>query len=170
MLILFKGISWATRIPPPSPFVGLRYAPASSRTGRGDDPRPLRGEEDSWFANYRISPGLLAPRQEKSPELYGKVGAGELTLSEAQKTATRRESQPEAGAEKQIPAVRCQIEGLVTRIHRLLESTPDKKQAYEALQPLLQWAKTFEEQQGEEQAAPAGGPESRLPLLKAANA
>ena len=121
----------------------------------------------------KVSEGYISKAKalkEKAPELYGKVGAGELTLSQAQKTATRRESQPEAGAEKQIPAVRCQIEGLVTRIHRLLESTPDKKQAYEALQPLLQWAKTFEEQQGEEQAAPAGGPESRLPFLTAANA
>jgi len=38
LLILFKRIGSAHRIPTPSPFVGLRYAQASSRTGRGDDP------------------------------------------------------------------------------------------------------------------------------------
>ena len=40
-MVLFKSVSSANRIPPPSPFVGLRYAPASSRTGRGDDPQHL---------------------------------------------------------------------------------------------------------------------------------
>jgi hypothetical protein len=35
LLVLFKRIGSVNRRPPPSPFVGLRYAPASSRTGRG---------------------------------------------------------------------------------------------------------------------------------------
>jgi hypothetical protein len=37
LLVLFKTPPSAVRIPTPSPFVGLRYAPASSRTGCGDD-------------------------------------------------------------------------------------------------------------------------------------
>jgi hypothetical protein len=36
LLVLFKRIGSTGRIPPPSPFVGLRYAPASSRARRGD--------------------------------------------------------------------------------------------------------------------------------------
>jgi hypothetical protein len=38
LLVLFKSIASLHHIPKPSPFVGLRYAPASSRTGLGDDP------------------------------------------------------------------------------------------------------------------------------------
>ena len=64
LLILFKSRRWARRIPPPSPFVGLRYAPASSRAGRGDDRSGgPPGSKVSWFANYRICPALLTPRQ-----------------------------------------------------------------------------------------------------------
>jgi hypothetical protein len=37
LLVLFKEVSSASRIPTPRPFVGFRYAPASSRTGRGND-------------------------------------------------------------------------------------------------------------------------------------
>ena len=50
-----NSYSWRTAIPPPSPFVGLRYAPASSRTGWGDDLQHLVAQK---------CPGLLAPRQQ----------------------------------------------------------------------------------------------------------
>ena len=64
LLILFKSTRSAPFIPRPSPFVGLRCAPASSRTGPGGmgSAAPL-GRKVSWFANYRFCPGLLHPRQ-----------------------------------------------------------------------------------------------------------
>ena len=51
-----NSYSWRTAIPPPSPFVGLRYAPAFSRTGWGDDLQHLVAQK---------CPGLLAPRHRK---------------------------------------------------------------------------------------------------------
>jgi len=52
-LVLFKPATFPRRIPKPSPFVGLRYAPASSRTGLGDVPQSILQ-----------CPGLLHPRQD----------------------------------------------------------------------------------------------------------
>lgn len=49
LLVLFKSIASTHRIPTPSPFVGLRYAPASSRAGRGDDPQHLM-----WHKNVLL--------------------------------------------------------------------------------------------------------------------
>src|ERR1041384_6312921 len=66
LLILFKSTRSAPFIPRPSPFVGLRCAPASSRTGPGGmgAAAPL-GRKVSWVANYRFCPGLLHPRHNK---------------------------------------------------------------------------------------------------------
>ena len=62
LLILFKSTGSARRIPTPSPFVGLRYAPAFLKDwawgySSAPNPRAL-----SCFANYRFCPGLLHPR------------------------------------------------------------------------------------------------------------
>ena len=59
--VLFKKVDSARPAPRASPFVGLRYAPASSRTGPWGPPTHVHL---SCFANYKICPVLLAPRQQ----------------------------------------------------------------------------------------------------------
>ena len=52
-----------------------------------------------------------------------------------------------AAATKKKPSDKLQVKGMVLRICLILESTTEEEEAYDALQPVLAWAKEYEKRQ-----------------------
>jgi len=58
-----------------------------------------------------------------------------------------------AATKGKTPSDKLRIKGIVIKICRVLNSTSEGKEVYEALQPVLAWAKEYEERQQARQAA-----------------